>query len=207
VQDIKDKTDNDLVLLVRKDPEALSYVIDRYKGKLDKYISRRTCVSSHDREDILQDVFIKIYRNINDYDDKLVFSSWIYRITHNYMIDWYRKNKKHISISLDADESKLIHILEDENNKIDNQTLQDREDLDLIKKAIQKLSADYQEILILKFFEDKTYEEISDILKISTSSVGVKINRAKKLLKQKNEAFCDDDIRSSILLITFFYLY
>jgi RNA polymerase sigma-70 factor (ECF subfamily) len=86
---------------------------------------------------------------------------------------------------LDADESKLIHILEDENNKIDNQTLQDREDLDLIKKAIQKLSADYQEILILKFFEDKTYEEISDILKISTSSVGVKINRAKKLLKQK----------------------
>lgn len=185
MQDIKDKTDNDLVDLVRNDPEALSYIIDRYKGKLERYISRRTCVSNHDKEDILQDVFIKIYRNINEYDNSLVFSSWIYRVTHNYMIDWYRKNKKHISISLDDEESKLIHILEDENSKINNQILQDEEDLNLIKKNMQKLSEDYQEILILKFFEDKTYEEISDILKISTNSVGVKINRAKKLLKQK----------------------
>jgi RNA polymerase sigma-70 factor, ECF subfamily len=185
VQDIKDKTDNDLVVLVRKDPEALSYIIDRYKGKLERYISRRTCVSSHDREDILQDVFIKIYRNINEYDDSLVFSSWIYRITHNYMIDWYRRNKKHINISLDDEESKLIHILEDENSRIGDTKSQDEEDIELIKKNIKRLSEDYQEILILKFFEDKTYEEISDILKISTNSVGVKINRAKKILKQK----------------------
>jgi RNA polymerase sigma-70 factor (ECF subfamily) len=130
-------------------------------------------------------VFIKIYRNINDYDDSLIFSSWIYRVTHNYIIDWYRKNKKHISISLDDDESKLIHILQDEHDIVDTQTVHDQENIDLIKSEIKKLPDDYQEILILKFFEDKSYEEISDILKISTSSVGVKINRAKKLLKQK----------------------
>jgi RNA polymerase sigma-70 factor (ECF subfamily) len=185
VQYIKDKTDNDLVILVRENPEALSYIIDRYRAKLEKYISRRTNVDSHDREDILQDVFIKIYRNINDYDDSLVFSSWIYRITHNHIIDWYRKNKKHISISLDDDESKLIHILQDENSIVDSQSLHDQENIILIKNEINKLPGDYQEVLILKFFEDKSYEEISDILKISISSVGVKINRAKKLLKQK----------------------
>ena len=185
MQYIKDKTDNDLVILVRENPEALSYIIDRYRAKLEKYISRRTNVDSHDREDILQDVFIKIYRNINDYDDSLVFSSWIYRITHNHIIDWYRKNKKHISISLDDDESKLIHILQDENSIVDSQSLHDQENIILIKNEINKLPGDYQEVLILKFFEDKSYEEISDILKISISSVGVKINRAKKLLKQK----------------------
>lgn len=185
MQDIKDKTDNELVILVRENPEALSYVIDRYKNKLRKYIDRRTNISNHDREDILQEIFIKIYRNINDYDNSLIFSSWIYRITHNYIIDWYRKNKRHISISLDDEESKLIHILEDENSKIDSQFAHDQENLDLIKKEIENLPEDYQEILILKFFEDKSYDEISDILKISLSSVGVKINRAKKLLKQK----------------------
>lgn len=185
MQDIKDKTDNDLVILIRQNPEALSYVIDRYKNKLEKYIDRRTNVSPHDREDILQEIFIKIYRNINDYDDSLIFSSWVYRIAHNYIIDWHRKNKKHISISLDDDESRLIHILEDENSKIDDQSIHDKENLDLIKKEIKNLPKDYQEILILKFFEDKSYDEISDILKISLSSVGVKINRAKKLLKQK----------------------
>lgn len=185
MQDIKDKTDNELVILVRENPEALSYVIDRYKNKLERYIDRRTNVNNHDREDILQEIFIKIYRNINDYDNSLIFSSWIYRIAHNYIIDWHRKNKKHISISLDDDESKLVHILEDEGSKIDSQVLHDQENIELIKNEIKKLPEDYQEILILKFFDDKSYDEISDILKISTSSVGVKINRAKKLLKQK----------------------
>ena len=89
-----------------------------------------------------------------------------------------------MGISLDDEDTKLIHMLEDEDGKADPQALQDKEDIDLIKKAIQKLPADYQEIIALKFFEDKSYEEISDILKISASSVGVKINRAKKMIKQ-----------------------
>ena len=174
-----------MVALVRQNPEHLSHIIDRYRTKLERYIDRRTNVNNHDKEDILQDVFIKIYRNINDYDDSLIFSSWIYRITHNYIIDWYRKNKKHISVSLDDDDSKLIHILQDENGIIDAQESRDQENLERIKEEVKKLPPDYQEILMLKFFEDKSYEEISDILKISTSSVGVKISRAKKLLKAK----------------------
>ncbi len=185
MQDIENKTDNELVILVRKNPEALSYIIDRYRTKLERYINRRTSVSNHDKEDILQDVFIKIYRNINEYDNSLIFSSWIYRITHNYIIDWHRKNKKYTCISLDDDDSKLIHILQDEDNTVGLQKMFDQENLDLIKNEIKKLPKDYQEILMLKFFEDKSYEEISDILKISINSVGVKINRAKKLLKQK----------------------
>lgn len=185
MHDITDKTDNDLVALVRQNPEALTHIIDRYRTKLERYITRRTNVNNHDREDILQDVFIKIYRNINDYDNSLIFSSWVYRITYNHIVDWHRKNKKHISISLDDDESKLIHVLQDESGVLDSQEQHDQEALGLIKKEIQKLSPDYQEILMLKFFEDKSYEEISDILKISTNSVGVKINRAKKILKEK----------------------
>lgn len=185
VHNIKDKTDNELVVMIRDNPEYLSYLIDRYKNKLFKYVKRRLNVDNQDMEDILQDVFIKIYRNINEYDDNLVFSSWVYRITHNHMIDWLRKNKRHVHISIDDEENKLIHILEDENTKIDNSVLQKKEDFDILKKEISKLPQDYQEILILKFFEDKSYEEISDILKISISSVGVKINRAKKILKQK----------------------
>lgn len=136
-------------------------------------------------EDILQDIFIKIYLNINEYDNSLIFSSWIYRITHNYMIDWLRKNKKHINISIDDEESRLIHILEDEGQRLDKHDSIDKENLELLKKALNSISEDHQEVLMLKFFEDKTYEEISDILKISVSSVGVKINRAKKILKQK----------------------
>ncbi len=90
-----------------------------------------------------------------------------------------------MSISLDDDESKLIHILQDESSIIDSQEVHDQENIEILKRELTKLPRDYQDILVLKFFDDKSYEEISDILKISTSSVGVKINRAKKLLKQK----------------------
>lgn len=186
MQDIQNKTDNELVILIRKNPEYLSYIIDRYKTKLGKYIKRRTNINGEDLEDVLQDVFIKVYININEYDDDLVFSSWVYRVTHNYMIDWLRKNKKHNCLSLDDEEFKLIHVLEDESQRIDKYYDSiEKENMDIIKKELAKMPEDYQEVLILKFFEDKSYEEISDILKISISSVGVKINRAKKILKQK----------------------
>ncbi len=187
VQDIQNKTDNELVVLIRQNPEYLSYIIDRYKGKLTKYIRRRTNINLQDIEDVLQDIFIKIYININEYDERLVFSSWIYRIAHNYMIDWFRKNKKHMSnLSIDDEENKLIHLLEDKDQRIDDKYDSfDKELLDIIKKELNNISEEYKEIILLKFFEDKSYEEISDILKISTNSVGVKINRAKKILKQK----------------------
>ena len=186
MHEIKDQTDNELVILTRQNPEYLSYIIDRYKGKLARYIKRRTNIHNHDIDDILQDIFIKIYININDFDEALIFSSWIYRIAHNYMIDWLRKNKKHNNLSLDDEDFKLIHVLEDESQNIEKlHDSSDKENLDILKRELDKMSDDYKEIIVLKFFEDKSYEEISDILKISISSVGVKINRAKKILKQK----------------------
>lgn len=186
MHEIQDKTDNELVVLIRQNPEYLSYIMDRYKSKLTKYIRRRTNIGNHDIDDVLQDIFIKLYININEFDESLIFSSWIYRITHNYMIDWLRKNKKHNNLSLDDEDFKLIHILEDESQNIDkHHDSDDMENLDIIRRELDKMPEDYKEIIILKFFEDKSYEEISDILKISISSVGVKINRAKKILKQK----------------------
>lgn len=186
IDKIEEKTDNEIIVLIRQDPDFLSYIIDRYTDRLDKYISRRTKVDKHEKEDILQDIFIKVYLNINEFDNSLIFSSWIYRIAHNYIIDWYRKNKKHQHISIDDEENKLIHFIEDENQDFNNnEILIIKENTDMLKKEIENLSKDYQEVLMLKFFEDKSYEEISDILKISINSVGVKINRAKKILKNK----------------------
>ncbi len=186
IDKIEEKTDNEIIVLIRQDPDFLSYIIDRYTDRLDKYISRRTKVDKHEKEDILQDIFIKVYLNINDFDNSLIFSSWIYRIAHNYIIDWHRKNKKHQHISIDDEDNKLIHFIEDENQNFNNiETLTIRENINILKQEIENLSKDYQEVLMLKFFEDKSYEEISDILKISVNSVGVKINRAKKILRNK----------------------
>jgi len=70
---------------------------------------RTTDISSIDAENLLQDIFIKIYKNIFEYDERYSFSSWVYRIAHNMIIDNYRKNQKEsINISLDDEEYKNI---------------------------------------------------------------------------------------------------
>ena len=107
--------EKDLVKRISENPEIFGEIIDAYKEKLLRYIIRTTDISDFDAESLLQDIFIKIYRYIHEYDEKYSFSSWIYRIAHNMIIDNFRKNKKDSgNISLQDDEYKsLVNSLSD----------------------------------------------------------------------------------------------
>ena len=89
--DHKTKTDAELVALTLKDQEVFLHLVNRYQDKLFRYIRRITGVSMECAEDILQEAFIKIYRNLNDFDPDLSFSSWVYRITHNEALNHLKK--------------------------------------------------------------------------------------------------------------------
>lgn len=164
-----------------RDIQFLTILIDRYKIKLENYIRRKSNATKEDRDDMLQNVFIKVYKNINDFDSSLSFSSWVYRITHNEVIDWYRREKRHLGISFEEDTS-LINKIAAEID-IEKESIQE-ETRKKIQEKIKLLSTDYQEILQLRFFEEKTYEEISDILMIPQGTVAIRINRAKKKLQE-----------------------
>ena len=86
-------TDEQLLELAKTNEQAFACLVDRYEKKLLSYIMRISNVNLQEAEDILQDAFIKAYTNINDFDSKLKFSSWMYRITHNEVISAYRKRK------------------------------------------------------------------------------------------------------------------
>jgi len=85
--------DEDLVKLTLEKQDNFLYLIKRYEAKLSRYIRRIAGLNKEDTEDILQEVFIKVYQNLNSFDKDLKFSSWIYRITHNEVIDSYRKKQ------------------------------------------------------------------------------------------------------------------
>lgn len=146
------------------------------------YIKRITNASTEDAEDILQEVFIKAYQNLNDFDQSLKFSSWIYRITHNHTISHYRKNKKsQQDISLEDNEIIYEKLAADLNIKEEtDQTLLKEK----IKTLLSKLDRKYREVLILKYLEDKDYTEISNILKKPMGTVATLINRAKNKFKE-----------------------
>ncbi len=180
--------DEELVSAVLKEPEYFRCLVDRYSKKLFYYIKRIGNLRDEDIEDLLQDVFIKVYRNLNDFDTSLKFSSWIYRITHNEVISNFRKIK--VRPQKDWDEefvNKIIYNFSIE-DKIDNEIL--RKNID---KILSEMDVKYREVLVLKFLEERDYKEISDILKKPVGTVGTLINRAKKdFLKKispKNKLF------------------
>jgi RNA polymerase sigma-70 factor, ECF subfamily len=84
-------TDNELVEIVRKrDQERYGEIIERYQGKLTAYLYR-LIGSREEAQDLLQDVFIKEYKNLNSFDVARKFSSWIYRIAHNEAVNYIKR--------------------------------------------------------------------------------------------------------------------
>ncbi|HAT03192.1 MAG TPA: hypothetical protein DCS29_00230 [Candidatus Magasanikbacteria bacterium] len=176
---LAEKTDNELVELTLQNQEYFAYIIERYKGKLLSYIKRISGLDYEDAEDVLQEVLVKVYYNLNGFDLKLKFSSWIYRVAHNEAISELRKrNVRPLYYVQDEDLARIADGL-DMSHEVDMHVLQDD-----INVTLSKMDKKYREALVLKFLEEKDYNEISDILKKPIGTVGTLINRAKKQFKK-----------------------
>ncbi|MDD3646433.1 MAG: sigma-70 family RNA polymerase sigma factor [Candidatus Gracilibacteria bacterium] len=187
--DCSNKSDKDIIKLVSSgNIDAFYCIVEKYEEKLLKYILRITNIDLSDAENLLQEVFIKVYKNINEFDDGLTFSSWIYRIAHNTTIDYYRKNKDKKDMSMQTEDEDYVNLIELLESPINIE--EEYKKKDLIKKIVETinlLDPKYKEVIILKFLEEKNYSEISDILKIPEGTVATLINRGKKQFKIKAE--------------------
>jgi RNA polymerase sigma-70 factor, ECF subfamily len=130
---------------------------------------------------VLQDIFIKAYKNLNSFDTSLAFSSWIYRIAHNEAISWYRKQNVRPEGHLIGDSDEVLNLISAK--EVGPEVAFDHAiNAEEISKALASIDEKYREAIVLRYFEHKEYEEISDILKIPTGSVGTLIFRGKKQL-------------------------
>ncbi|MDD4902677.1 MAG: RNA polymerase sigma factor [Patescibacteria group bacterium] len=178
ILDQREQTDEQLVKLALSDRDNFLYIVNRYKDKLYGYIRKITDASAEDAEDILQEVFLKVYLNLNDFSLDLKFSSWIFRIAHNEVISAYRKKRarpQHQAVSLDETVTESIAGDFNINQKIDAALLQEK-----ISAVLRRIRKECREIIILKFMEEKSYREISDIIKKPMGTVASLMNRAKK---------------------------
>lgn len=180
-----DKTDEELVLLTLSDAQLYLHIMRRYEAKLMRYVQRIISFTNEEAEDVVQETFIKTYENLNEFDTSLKFSSWIYRIAHNEAVNALRKSSRFPSLPR-TDEADIImeslagqfDLEEEMHRKMENES---------VRVALNGLDEKYREVLVLKFLEDKSYEEISDILKKPVGTVGTLINRAKQKLREKIE--------------------
>lgn len=153
-------------------------LVERYEEKMMRY-AKRFLFGHHDAEDMVQEIFIKAYTNIKSFDATRRFSPWLYRIAHNEFINNLRKKQREPVPFFDPD-TLLPHPIAPERA---DQQINDREIKEMLTWGLDKLAPKYREPLVLYYFEDLSYQEISDVLQIPVSTVGVRINRGKLALR------------------------
>ncbi len=141
---------------------------------------------SEDAQDIAQEVFLKVYRSLANFDERSAFSTWLYRITHNTCIDEMRKRKGKQTYSLEED-------LESEDGSMQRQvadagdtpeeSLLRAEQKSEILQALDTLSEEHKAAVVLRDVKGLSYEEISEILELSLGTVKSRISRARNQLK------------------------
>jgi len=175
-------TDESLASIAIDNHDAFGVLIGRYEQKLYRYVRRITDASHEECEDILQEIFLKTYRYLHNFDPSLSFSSWIYSIAHNETISHFRKRSVRPHTIREEDGGIYLKNIEAD---LDMAKELDRAQLQIqVKEVLKKLGPKYKDILILRYLEEKSYQEISDILKLPVKTVGTRINRAKKQLHQ-----------------------
>ena len=168
-------SDEEIVEKVRSgDRELYASIVGRYQNKLLRYASN-LLKDEHKAADVVQESFIKAFINLEGFNAKKKFSSWIYRIVHNEAVNLLAKHKNEVPMPEDIDFKSDEDIEEG---------LRKEEESAMVGKCLTQMPILYSEPLELFFLEEKSYEEISDILRLPVGTVGTRINRAKILTKK-----------------------
>ena len=164
--------------------KALVQLIEQYQG-LVLHIVTPLIGTNEDREDICQDVFIKIFEKLNTFQFKSKLGTWIGNIAYNTSLNFLRKKRNILLSSLVPPESELSFI-ENAIAEFDTpeQILIRREDMSQLSKSIDKLSSFQRTILLLFYKEQLNLEEISEIMEMPVNTVKSHLFRAKNSLKQ-----------------------
>lgn len=173
------QTDEELVLVITQgNADAFGEIVHRYEAKLKRY-ARKFLSYEEDIEDLVQDVFIKAYCNLLSFDQNRRFSPWIYRIAHNTFVNELKRKGRHRDTIFDFD-TILPHIPAVETADAMTLSEEARAQFDAL---IASLTPKYREVVVLYYVEQLSYEEISDVLKIPVTTVGVRLKRGRDRLQ------------------------
>lgn len=172
--------DEQLATLVQQgDKEKFGLLVDRYQQKLIRYGSK-FLYDHNNVEDIVQDIFIRAYQNIQSFDTKQKFSPWIYRIAHNMFINAIKKYSRNPLYFFDLD-TIMPHLVYEDSSRNEREQAETKK---MVDKGLNLLDPKYREIIVLYYYEELGYKEIADILQIPVGTVGIRLQRAKERLKK-----------------------
>ncbi len=172
--------------VLKGDQNAYADIVNLYQHKLYQ-ICYRMLGNKQEAEDIAQEAFVRAYINLHSYDQKRKFSTWIYRIATNLCIDRIRKKKP--DYYLDAEVAgtdgldMYSQIAADE--QLPEEAVEQMELQDRIQYEISRLPDKYRSVIVLKYIEELSLQEISDILDMPLGTVKTRIHRGREALRKQ----------------------
>ena len=173
-------SDEEIVLRVQSGKkDDFGVLVERYEAKISRY-ARRFLFEYDDVEDLVQEVFVKAYTNIQSFDTDKRFSPWIYRIAHNEFVNAIKK-KSRLPVSFFDPDTLFPHPVAKEDVEKD---FERKETTEMLENCLEKLDVKYREVLTLYYFEEMKYGDIAEVLRIPVATVGVRLRRGREYLKK-----------------------
>ena len=188
------RTDIELVAALQNGEQAaFGELLTRYTEKVNNLAIRITR-NQEDAEEILQDVFVTVYKKIDRFEGKSAFSSWLYRITVNTAFMKLRKRKQTQAVSIDdVGEAANESFTGKRSDTSDVNFISSRHELRAqLDQAIENLPEEYKAIFILRDVDGLSNQEVGEILNISVPAVKSRLHRSRLMLRKKLQKFYDD---------------
>jgi RNA polymerase sigma-70 factor (ECF subfamily) len=151
------------------DENALSVLITRHQSKIYGFIYSK--VTDRDiADDIFQDTFIKVIKTLksNAYNEEGKFLPWVMRISHNLIVDHFRRNKK-MPMFRETEEFSIFSIMTDNSPNVENRIITEQVESDL-QRLIEELPDDQKEVLQMRIYQDLSFKEIADLTGVSINT-------------------------------------
>lgn len=165
---------------------AFNYLLDRYWNDVYGFQLKKTR-NEYEAEDITIQTFSKAFNKIESFDDNYSFTTWLIAISKNIHIDQIRKKNSSISSKTSVQDERRVYDIVDETPSIEDKLIKEQH-LEQLLTDIKQLKPHYQEVINLRFFQEKSYKQIASSLNEPMNNVKVKLLRAKKLLAEIIEA-------------------
>lgn len=164
------------------DQVAFTYLLDKYWNEVYGFMLKRT-ENETDAEDITIETFSKAFDKIANYNPDYQFNTWLIAIAKNVHIDLLRKKKSSLFIEITDEEDHQAYNVADSSPSAEDDLITEQ-NLSQLLQFIKELKPHYQEIIQLRYFQELSYQEISEQLNEPLSNVKIKLLRAKKLLAE-----------------------
>jgi RNA polymerase sigma-70 factor (ECF subfamily) len=188
IDHLSDKAKKDYLLVLRalneKDQRAYTELMGRYKDSV-YFMLLKMVNNSDDAEDLTIETFSKAFKRLDQYTPQFAFSTWLFKIASNHSIDFIRKKRiKAVSIdqgfSNEDGDSYVIPVKEDGLDP--EESMQKDERVQRMRDVVEKLKPRYKRLVELRYFEEKSYEEISEILELPLGTVKAQLFRARDFM-------------------------